>query len=313
MPKPRVGFAGTSGFAQIVLRGMLQADWDIPVVITQPDKPAGRSQKRVASPVALLAQERSLTLLQPQKISEAQSVLKAAILDVLVVAAYGQLLPPVILEAAARGSLNVHGSILPAYRGASPIQHALLDGLEHTGVTIMQMDEGLDTGPILATQAVAITPEDTAGSLSENIAVAGRDLLVATVPRYLSGSLTPHPQGESPTPLTRLIQKSDGAVDWNLPAIALERLTRAMHPWPSATCFLDGQPVKILASSAEAGTGEPGVAISRDPLLVGTSSGLLRIRTLQLAGKQPQIATDFMRGYRGAAVFSGTTSHESSA
>lgn len=302
--RTRVAFAGTPEFARTVLAGLVAAGFAVPLVITRPDRPVGRSKEPQPSPVASFAVEHDVPLEKPTKIIDALATLRQAAPDILVVAAYGQILPGDVLNAPRHGALNVHGSILPAYRGASPIQQAILDGRDRTGVTVMKMDEGLDTGPILATAELPLGPEDTTATLLPKVAELGTRLLVATISGFLDGSVASQAQGSATTLLTRLITKADGRINWRDSAEKIVRLTRAMNPWPMAWSELDGQPFRILEAAATKGTRAPGtLAASPDAVTVGTADGLLVLRKVQPAGKPPMTAADFARGYHGAGRF----------
>lgn len=302
MSKPSpIGFAGTPKFALTVLQALVKAGYDPALVITQPDRPVGRSRDPQPSLVGRWAGQR-FRVEKPETADELSSVLVKAELELLVVAAYGMILRKAALEAPAKGCLNVHASILPAYRGASPIQQALLDGQAETGVTIMLMDEGLDTGPILSQAKVPIEPDDDYLALSAKLAATGGALLVKTIPDYLSGKSQPKPQENSPTPLTRPLRRSDGVIDWEQPAKKILRHLRAFRPWPGATWVFDGQRIEIL--EAEEGTGPPldpaEPTVENGNLLIGTGSRIpLLIRRLQPPGKRPMAAADWLRGYRG--------------
>lgn len=304
MAAERIVFAGTPDFAVPALNQLVAAGYSVPLVITQPDRPVGRSKQPQSSVVALAAQAHGLTVTKPSKISEAIDQLTNLEPALLVVAAYGQILPSSVLDIATHGSLNIHGSLLPAYRGASPVHHAILDGANETGVTIMQMDEGLDTGPIISQCALAIATDDTAQSLSAKLSELGAELLVETLPGWFDGTVTARPQTEPTTPVTRLIRKADGQLDWHKPATYLERQVRAMYPWPVAWSVLDTEPVRILEAKTVTGApGKPGGFLAETPLRVHTGEGSLQIERLQPAGRKPLTGTEFLRGYRGSGQF----------
>ncbi len=299
--KPRAGFAGTPAFVQPILASLLAAGFRVPLVITQPDRLAGRSPKPVPSPIAEYAATCTLPVVKPERISDAAADLQKADLDVLVVAAYGQILPPAILALPRHGCLNLHWSLLPAYRGTSPVQQTILDGQAVTGTTLMMMDEGVDSGPILAATQVVVTPEATAGSLTDELVAAGAGLLTANLESYLGGTLQGRPQGPSPTPPTHRLRKEDGRLDWTRPADYLERQVRAMQPWPTAFDVLDGEPLQILSARVTKDHGAPGVF--DEDFRVGTGAGSLELQTVRPAGKRPMTAQDFLRGYRGSRSF----------
>lgn len=306
--KPRVVFMGSPMFAVPTLRA-LAAHYPVVGVVTQPDRPAGRGKKLTPPPVKTVAQELGLPVMQPRRLRapEAFAQLQAWAPDLIVVAAYGQILRPNVLALPRYGCLNVHASLLPRWRGASPIQHAILAGDRETGVTIMLMDEGLDTGPILSQRAIPIAPEDTGATLSEKLASLGAELLLETLPAYLSGALQPRPQPEEGVTYAPLLKKEDGRLDCHQPAEVLARQVRAFDPWPGT--FLTpwrGGALKVLEAVAvqELSPG-PGVRLVWQGFpAVGTSAGILVLRRVQPAGKRPMPGDAFLRGARDWA--SGT-------
>ncbi len=305
---------GTPDFAAASLRALLAAaaerQWQVVAVATQPDRPAGRGKQMVESAVKQVAVAAGVPVLQPaslRKDLDAVAALRLLAPDVIVVAAYGLILPRAVLEIPAFGCINVHASLLPAYRGASPITAAILDGLDATGVTIMLMDEGMDTGPALCQATQPIMPDDTTATLSERLAVQGGDLLVATLADWLAGDVAPIDQslllGEPST--CQRIDKEAGRIDWTQPAAAIERMTRAYAPWPTAYTTWKGEPFKIMAAAVVDGAAPPGLVERRTQgLTVGTGDGLLLLRTVQPAGKRAMDAQSFLNG---AAGFVGTT------
>jgi len=302
----RIVFMGTPTFAvpslQALQRAAPRQGWEVVAVVTQPDRPAGRGKQVSAGPVKAAAQSLGLPVLQPPTLRKApQAVAELAALapDLMVVAAYGLILPRRVLEIPTFGCINVHASLLPAYRGASPISAAILDGLPVTGVSIMLMDEGMDTGPVLTQASLPITPDDTTATLSERLAQQGATLLVETLPRWLAGDLSPIPQSELPgTPsVCRLIEKEAGHMDWSLPATTLERMTRAYDPWPGAFSTWKAAPFKIRRARAIPGEAPPGILVaSKDGPAVGTGAGLLLLLQVQPAGKREMAATDWLNG-----------------
>jgi methionyl-tRNA formyltransferase len=255
-----------------------------------------------ASPVKQYAVAHGLPVLQPQSLRKEAAMIEAMrqlAPDLLVVAAYGLILPKSVLAIPPYGALNVHASLLPAYRGASPITAALLDGLDETGVTIMQMDEGMDTGPALRQARQPIHPSDTTASLSERMAAQGADLLVETIPGWVAGQINALSQDQLPglPSYCRLIKKQDGQIDWGLPAVQIERMTRAYTPWPSAYTSWHGEPFKIWQASVVDGNAEPGevIATAHGPA-IGTGAGLLLPRTVQPAGKRAMDVRGFLNG-----------------
>lgn len=301
----RVVFMGTPDFAVGTLNAIADAGYEIAGVVTQTDKPVGRKQELKPTAVKAAALKRGLAVFQPRKLRnnpEFLETLRELAPDVIVVAAYGKIIPKEILELPKYGCLNVHASLLPKYRGAAPIQWAVIDGEEKSGVTIMQMNEGLDTGDMLASVEVAISKEETGGSLFDKLAKAGAELLVETLPKVEKGELHPVKQpAESPTAYARMISKADGRIDWSLPARKLECFIRGMNPWPAAYTSLQGKGLKIWKSQVETGeSGEkPGTVLAADEsgLLVQTGENALRITELQLEGKKRMKASDFLRGH----------------
>jgi methionyl-tRNA formyltransferase len=302
----RIVFMGTPEFAVPSLVALHdyapEHGWEVVAAGTQPDRPAGRGNKVIPSPVKAQAERYSLPILQPvsfRKDPTALPALAALQPDLLVVAAYGLILPRSVLAIPKLGAINVHASLLPAYRGASPIATALLDGRDKTGVSIMLMDAGMDTGPVLTQAEQAIQPDDTTASLSERLASQGARLLVETLPRYLAGEITPTPQDQLPgeVSLCRLIKKEDGRIDWSRPASYIERMTRAYNPWPSAYTTWNGEPFKIWRASVLAGDAAPGHVIATPQgTAVGTGEGLLLLQSVQPAGKRILDIRSFLNG-----------------
>ncbi|MCO6452960.1 MAG: methionyl-tRNA formyltransferase [Caldilineales bacterium] len=296
----RTVFMGTPDFAVPVLRALLDAPEIEPVgVVTQPDRPAGRGRKVQRSPVKEVAEAAGVPVLQPQRLREADAFAGLAALEpeLIVVAAYGQILRPEVLSLPRHGCVNVHASLLPRWRGASPITAAILAGDAQTGVTIMQMDEGMDTGPILAQAAYGILPDDTEGRLSERLARLGAELLIDTLPCYLQGGITPRTQPVEGATVCRLLKKEQARIDWTQSAAQIERMVRAYEPWPGAFTTWSGQHLKIGAASVVEGQARPGEVVGViDGAAVGTGDGLLLVSTLQLAGKRKMDMEEFMRG-----------------
>ncbi len=300
---PRIIFMGTPEFAVPVLDALTHTTHKIVGVYTRPDQPAGRGKQLRASPVKRLAETRGLPIFQPPTLRKSEFIAPLCDLapDVIIVAAYGLILPPDVIAIPPRGCINTHASLLPRHRGAAPIAAAILMGDKETGVTLMQMDAGLDTGPILAQRAVPIADDDTTGTLTPKLADLAAALLIETLPRILAGEITPQPQDESRATVFKTIRKEQGLIDWTLPAIEIERRVRAFNPWPSAYTFWNGAQLKILrAQAAPANTrGEPGrVQQIEKEIAIATGSGILLLHEVQLAGKRAMSAQEFSRGQR---------------
>jgi len=301
----RIVFMGTPEFSVTILRRLISSEHEVIAVYSQADKPAGRGRIAAAPPVKRVAQEYGVVALQPKGLRDKAEVERLADLkpDAVVVAAFGQILSQEILDVPGFGCLNVHPSLLPRYRGASPIPSAILAGDDITGVSIMLMDADMDTGPVLSHREVSIYGEDTAKSLGSRLAQVGADLLMETLPQWFEGSLRPQPQKEEDATYTRPILKSDGEIDWNLPAVELWRRVRAFYPWPGCFTLWQGKALNILEAVAlsPGEEVEPGKVISLSPeapMGVGTGEGILGLRQIQLAGKKPMTAAEFLRGQR---------------
>lgn len=317
MNKPaRIIFAGTPEFAVPPLQVLIDSPHEVVAVYTQPDRPAGRGRKLLASPVKQLAESAGVPVLQPDTLKDesARTELAALNADLMVVVAYGLLLPPDVLAMPARGCINLHASLLPRWRGASPIQSAVLHGDAESGVCIMQMDEGLDTGPVLAHVATPIGPEETAGELHDRLAVAGATLLKEQLEAILAGQLTPEAQPEEGATYAGRIKKADGLIDWTQPAEAIARQVRAYHPWPVAHTLYQGTNLRCLAATIDARVADesdndnaPGAILAgtAEGLLVQTGAGVLAIKQLQLAGRKPVAAADFANAHAIADVVLG--------
>ncbi len=294
----RLIFAGTPPFAAAALEALADAGHDIVCVLTQPDRPAGRGMKLTPSAVKAAAQARGLPVAQPASLKspEAQAELAALQPDLMVVAAYGLILPQAVLDIPRRGCLNIHASLLPRWRGAAPIQRALLAGDVQTGITVMQMDAGLDTGAMLAKTVVPIRETDTAGSLHDALAAAGAQAIVAA----LSGldGLTPERQDAALATYATKLGKEEAQLDWTQPATTLARAVRAYNPVPGAWTLLDGAPLKIWAAEATAGAGLPGTVLRADAegLVVAAGDGALALREIQPAGSKRMPAAAFLAG-----------------
>ncbi len=298
----RLVFMGTPAFAVQPLRA-LAAGHDIAGVITRMDKPSGRNRVLTAPPVKVAAQEAGLSVYQPRRVREQEFIetLRKINPDIIVVSAYGQILPKEILFLPKYGCVNIHASLLPAYRGAAPINWAIIRGESRTGITIMQMDEGMDTGAILLQESIPIGPRDTAGTLTETMAQLGAKLITAALPLVETGGLTPVLQDGSKATLAPILKKEDGLIDWTMPAVEIHNRVRGLSPWPGAYTFLDGKIIKIIETETASGAGEPGLVFlsDRNVLTVGTGSGLLRIIGIQPEGKRPMNSGEFLQGHRG--------------
>ena len=299
----RLIYMGTPQFAVGPLRALAAAGHDIAGVVTRTDKPAGRGRALAAPPVKLVAQELGLMVLQPKRARDPEFIetLRQIGPEAVVVAAYGQILPKDILAIPKFGCINIHASLLPAYRGAAPINWAIIRGERQTGITIMRMDEGMDTGAILIQESIPIGPEETAGALKETLASLGARLIVTALPLVASGKLTPVAQDGTKATSAPLLKKGDGLIDWTLSAREIHNRVRGLSPWPGAYTYLDRKTLKIIATGVLDGAGEPGLLYERDKntLETGTGNGLLRILSIQPEGKKPMTAGEFMRGHRG--------------
>jgi methionyl-tRNA formyltransferase len=296
----RLAFMGTPEFAVPVLAALLDAGHDVRVVYTQPPRPAGRGKRERKSPVHDFADARGIEVLTPERLRDAaeQRAFAALDLDAAVVVAYGIILPREILDAPRHGCVNVHASLLPRWRGAAPIQRAIMAGDTETGISIMAMDEGLDTGPVLLTERVAITGATTGASLHDALAGIGARLIVPALVGLLDGSLAAEAQGEAGITYASKLTRDIGRLNWTLPAVALERLVRALDPWPGAWCLTGGERLKVLgAEVVDLGklTNPPGTVL--DPALtVACGDGALRLTRVQKPGKGAMAADAYLRG-----------------
>lgn len=300
----RVVFMGTPDFSVGTLRALVEAGHQVVGVFTQPDKPKGRGKAMQPTPVKEAAWELGLDVYQPRRIREPENVqlLKALNPEVIVVVAFGQIIPTPILELAPYGCINVHASLLPKYRGAAPIQWAVIDGEEISGVTIMRMNEGLDTGDMISKVIVPIEKNETGGSLFDKLSEAGAKLLVDTLPSLVNGTAVYEKQPvDSPTPYASMIQKNLGNIDWGKSAAELERLIRGLNPWPSAYTKVAGKTLKIWSAEVLESENQEvaGTVLQADAkgFLVQTGDGILSIKELQLEGKKRMDSQAFLRGY----------------
>jgi len=302
MNRYRIIFLGTPDYAVPSLIALHQTDHQIPLVITQPDRPKGRGKKLQPPPVKKKALELGLNVLQPQSVNTSECVdqINALNPDLLVVVAFGQLLKKSVLDISKNGVLNVHPSILPKYRGPAPIQWAIIDGCSETGVSIMQLDEGLDTGDILQIEQVIIAPEETAGMLHDRLSTIGAQLLVDTINQLSNNKISPKPQDHSLATYARLLKKKDGQIQWNQPSQSIINCIRGMNPWPGAYTFLDNKRIKIFKAK-EINVSEkssPGTLLNAfpDELWIATGDGAISILEIQSeSGKRMPIA-NFLRG-----------------
>ena len=300
----KVAFAGTPEFAAAALEAILAAGFDVPLVLTQPDRPAGRGMQLQPSPVKRVALAAGIPVHQPEKLRtpEQQAPLADVQADVLVVAAYGIILPQAVLDLPRHGCLNIHASLLPRWRGAAPIHRAIQAGDAETGITIMQMDAGLDTGPMLLSRAEAIHADDTTGSLHDRLALLGADMIVEAL-RALPGGLTATPQPADGVTYAAKIGKAEASIDWNRPAVELERAIRAFNPFPGAVATLQQTPVKLWRARAIDAAGTPGEVLLAEGagVIVACGEGALCITELQKPGGKRLPAADFLRGMPIAA------------
>lgn len=299
----KVVFMGTPDFAVGTLKKLIESRHEVLAVVTQPDKPKGRGKAMQFPPVKEVAVEAGITVYQPKRVREPEflETLKALSPDVVVVVAFGQIIPQAVLDVPKLGCLNVHGSLLPKYRGAAPIQWAVIDGERESGVTIMRMDAGLDTGDMITTRVVKLEEKETGGSLFDKLSQAGADLLTETLDQLEAGTVTYEKQpAESSTDYARMLKKEDGQIDWNKSAAELERLIRGLNPWPSAYTHIDGKTLKIWMADAEDGNSgsEPGtvVEVTKNTVKVQTGDGMLSLLEVQLEGKKKMPVDAFLRG-----------------
>ena len=311
----RVAFAGTPEFARVALQALAEAGFDLVLVLSQPDRPAGRGMKLQASPVKQFALEHGWPLAQPRSLRldgkfgddarAAHRSLADAAPDVLVVAAYGLILPAWVLAVPRLGALNIHGSLLPRWRGAAPIHRAVEAGDASTGITIMQMDEGLDTGAMLLREAVPIGPDDTTGRLHDRLAVLGGRLIVQALQLAERGELRPEPQPAEGVTYAHKIDKAEAVIDWRLPAAVIERRVRAFDPFPGASFSLGEQPMKLWRAAIRPGHGAAGTVLEAGAgrLVVACGDGALELLEVQAAGGRRKAANQFLQGRPVAAGF----------
>ena len=299
----KVIFMGTPDFSVGTLEELIRAGHEVVLAVTQPDKPKGRGKEMQFTPVKEVALKHGIPVFQPKKIRDAESIeeLRKYPADVMVVIAFGQIVPKEVLEMTPYGCINVHASLLPKYRGAAPIQWSIIDGESVTGVTTMQMDEGLDTGDMLLKTELPISPKETGGSLHDKLAEAGAKLCVETLKALEEKTVVAEKQGETTTAYARMLDKKLGNIDWNNGAEEIERLIRGLNPWPSAYTMWEDKVMKIWEAEVVEGEekSETGtiVKVEKDGFFVQTGKGLLKITQLQIPGKKRMDAGAFLRGY----------------
>ncbi len=302
----KIVFMGTPDFAAGALEALIKAGHEITAVVTQPDRAKGRSKELLPSPVKVCALEHGIPVMQPRKIKTPEGVeeLKRYPADIYIVAAFGQILSREILDIPRFGCLNIHASLLPRYRGASPIQHVIIDGEKKTGITIMQMDTGIDTGDMLYKKEIEIAPDDNYETLHDKLMLLGGEAIVEALALLEAGKLIPEKQDDSASCYASLIEKNMGEIDFSKSAVAIDRLIRGMTPWPSAYTFYQGKQLKIwkaLPAVTEKALGRmPGeiLKVDKESVTVSTGEGSLKILELQLEGKKRMSAHDFLLGIR---------------
>ncbi len=302
----KIAFMGSPEFAVPALEACL-AHHEVVLVVTQPDKPAGRGKKLSPPPVKVVAERAGVPIAQPKsaRTGELLEALRATHPDICVVVAYGKILPKDVLEAAPHGCLNIHGSLLPKYRGAAPIQWAVIDGEAVTGVAIMQLDEGMDTGPVFAMREVPIEDDDTSGTMYEKLAPVGAELLLEVLAGIAAGTAVATAQDEAGASHARMLKKTDGAIDWSRPAAAVASHVRGMDPWPGAYTDLDGERVKLFGARVRDGAGAPGevLGVDTDGMAIACGDGVVVVAEIQAPGKRRMPVDAFTAG---RAVAPGT-------
>ncbi len=305
----RILFLGSPSFAVHALEALIAAGHEIVGVVTQPDRPAGRERRLTPPPVKVAAQAHNLPVLQPETLRDPAVIdaLSALQPEVGVVAAYGEILRRAVLQIPPLGYLNIHPSLLPLYRGPTPVASAILAGETVTGVTIMLLDPGMDSGPILAQAVVDLPPTARTGPLTDELFRIGAQLLVETLPRYARGEIEPRPQDHSRATVTKMLKKEDGRIDWSLPAIIIERMTRAYDPWPGAYTFWRGQPLRIISAAvvANESTASPGTVIGRSERgnpLVQTGGDVLELLEVQPASRRIMSGSAWLVGIHADTI-----------
>ncbi len=301
----KVIFMGTPDFSVGTLEALIEAGHEVVLVVTQPDKPKGRGHDMQFTPVKEVALKHNIPVFQPKRVRNPECIeeLRKYDADVMIVVAFGQILPKEILEMTKYGCINVHASLLPKYRGAAPIQWAIIEGETVSGVTTMQMDEGLDTGDMIRKTEIVLDKNETGESLHDKLAQAGAALCVETLKAVEAGTATFEKQGETPTAYARMLDKKLGEIDWNKSAVSIERLVRGLNSWPSAYTTWDGKVMKIWEAEVVEGTGNEGdvpgtvVSVEKNSINVLTGEGILKIKALQIPGKKRMDTGAFLRGY----------------
>jgi methionyl-tRNA formyltransferase len=300
----RIVFMGTPQFAVPSLEALLKSDDQVVGVVTQPDRPKGRGQEIIASPVKVLCEREQIPVLQPLKMKSPEflDALRAWDPDVIAVTAFGRILPPAILTLPTQGCINVHGSLLPKYRGAAPVQWAIIRGERESGITTMLMDEGMDTGAMLLQETVVIEPDDTAGTLAPKLAEVGGRLLVETLRQLKGGTLRPQPQDDSLATMAPLLKKEDGLIDWALPAKDIANRVRGLSPWPGAYTSVNDERWVLWRVAVKEGspTKTPGtiIAVSKNSLEVATGEGTLQILEIQPSNSRRMTIAQYLSGHR---------------
>lgn len=300
----RIVFMGTPDFAVPCLEALVQAGHEVIAAVTQTDKPKGRGGQMTFPPVKETALKYNIPVYQPKRARDEEflQTIRELEPDVGIVVAYGKLLPQALLDIPKHGCINVHASLLPKYRGAAPIQWAVIDGEEKSGVTTMQMDAGLDTGDMLVVREITLDPKETGGSLFDKLSALGAEALLETLEQVQAGTLQPVKQGETTTAYASMLDKKMGLIDFAKSAVEIERLIRGLNPWPSAYTYLDGKTLKIWEADVleqdVKGT-QPGevLGVQKDCFLIACGAGVLAVKELQLEGKKRMNAGDFLRGY----------------
>jgi len=296
----KIIFMGTPDFAAASLEALIASRHEIQAVVTQPDKPKGRKGELTPSPVKVIAKREGIKVYQPLKVRDEDFVktLRAYNPDVMVVVAFGQIIPLSILKMPKYGCVNIHGSLLPKYRGAAPIQWAVLDGEKETGITTILMDEGIDTGDILLKKTIKIDADETSGSLFDKLMALGAKTILETLDELEKGSLTPTKQGESPTAYAKMLTKAMGLIDFTRSAKELDCFVRGMNPWPSAYTLLAGRTLKLWKVRAVEGGGKAGsvIGIDKESFTIACGEGAIEVLEVQLEGKKRMSAGDFLKG-----------------